>query len=176
MWRVELRVWKRRRSEGVQYEHLNAMLALASSTSPSARADLPRGMAARRRYGKLVVGPEAVLPDTADAELECEKAGAEDAADCGRGNTFFINSNSIVGELLVRSRQPGDAISLVGRAGTKTLKKLFIDEKIPRHLRESIPVIADDLGVVAVSGFGIDRSRAPAPGGSVLKLTIRSQE
>lgn len=158
----------------VQYEHLAAMLALAGGDSPSARTDLPRRMAARRQYDRLVVGPDVLLPGASGCGLECAPA-AEDGMGRGKmqSDTFFIGADTIKGNLVVRSRQPGDEIALVGRGGTKTLKKLFIDEKVPRHLRESIPVIADDLGVVAVSGFGIDRSRVPGPGHEVLKLTIR---
>lgn len=158
-----------------QYEHLNAMLALAKGDSPSARIDLPRGMTARRQYDKLVVEPGGAPHCASDFEFEC--AVAEDA-DAGRGggdiDTFLVNADAINGNLAVRSRQKGDCISLAGRGGTKTLKKLFIDGKVPRHLRENIPVVADDLGVIAVSGFGVDRSRVPAPGHPVLRLTVRS--
>lgn len=62
-----------------------------------------------------------------------------------------------VGELVVRARQPGDAVRLLG--GTKSLKKLYIDEKIPAHERGGIPVIADELGVLGVYGIGANLAR-----------------
>ena len=52
----------------------------------------------------------------------------------------------------MRSRQTGDTIRLFG--GTKSLKKLFIDQKIPASRRNAVPVIADEDGVLAVAGFG----------------------
>ena len=55
--------------------------------------------------------------------------------------------------LVVRPRQTGDEIVLPGRP-RRTLKKLFIDRKIPRLGRERIPVLADADGVLAVAGFG----------------------
>ena len=61
------------------------------------------------------------------------------------------------GELQLRCRQPGDEITLPG--GTKTLKKLWIDKKIPASQRNRIPVLADDAGVVAVWGIGPNRKR-----------------
>ena len=56
------------------------------------------------------------------------------------------------GPVTIRSRLSGDSIRLSG--GTKTLKKLFIDRKIPAAERGRIPVLADSRGVLAVYGFG----------------------
>jgi tRNA(Ile)-lysidine synthase len=64
------------------------------------------------------------------------------------------------GPVVVRSRLPGDAIRLPG--GTKTLKKLFIDAKIPASQRPFVPIVADAQGVLGVLGFGADVSRAGA--------------
>ena len=62
---------------------------------------------------------------------------------------------------MIRSREEGDSIRLSG--GTKTLKKLFIDQKIPAPQRSRVPVIVDDAGVVAVLGIGSNRSRQIQP-------------
>ena len=48
---------------------------------------------------------------------------------------------------------------LTTKGGTKTLKKRFIDRKIPQWERSAVPVIADDGGVLAVYGFGADETR-----------------
>jgi tRNA(Ile)-lysidine synthase len=71
-------------------------------------------------------------------------------------NTFFFKKDKIYGKIKVRPRTAGDIIELKGRGGHKTLKKLFIDLKIPRQMRELIPVIADEKGVLAVFGIGAD--------------------
>ena len=62
-----------------------------------------------------------------------------------------------VGSIQVRPRQEGDKICLSG--GTKSLKKLYIDRKIPASSRCRIPVIADESGVLGVCGIGFDRNR-----------------
>ena len=69
------------------------------------------------------------------------------------------------GELVVRHREPGDRIRLHG--GSKDLKKLFIDRKIPAAERLRIPVISDDKGIVGVYGFGVNRDRLSAGEGAV---------
>ena len=51
-----------------------------------------------------------------------------------------FDSNKIKGGMVVRSRQQGDKIKLAG--GSKKIKDLFIDLKIPREERCKVPVIA----------------------------------
>ena len=51
----------------------------------------------------------------------------------------------------------GDSIRL--NAGERTLKKLFVDRKIPAHQRNRIPVIADEKGVLGVWGIGANVDR-----------------
>ena len=58
---------------------------------------------------------------------------------------------------MLRTRQPGDEMRLSG--GTKSLKKLFIDKKIPAALRESVVVAADNRGVLGESGIGANLER-----------------
>ena len=59
-----------------------------------------------------------------------------------------------VGALTVRSRRSGDTMRLPG--GTRSLKKMYIDRKIPASQRAAVPVLADDRGVLAVFGIGTD--------------------
>ena len=53
---------------------------------------------------------------------------------------------------VIRSRMEGDKADIHG--GTKTLKKLFIEEKIPAEERNSVVVVSDDEGVLWVEGLG----------------------
>ena len=61
------------------------------------------------------------------------------------------------GKIFLRSRQSGDEIRLSG--GTKSLKKLFIDRKIPASQRNLIPVVCDDRGILGVWGIGANLDR-----------------
>ena len=69
----------------------------------------------------------------------------------------FVHKNvldyeKISGKLLLRSRLSGDEIRIAGRNCTKSLKKLFTENKISD--KNGVCVLADDLGVVWVEGFG----------------------
>ena len=69
-------------------------------------------------------------------------------------DTFTVRPQ---GPIRVRFRETGDQIRLPG--GTRSLKKLFIDRKIPAHDRDRIPVLADEVGILGVQGIGPDEDR-----------------
>ncbi|SDE54201.1 tRNA(Ile)-lysidine synthase [Paenibacillus sp. UNCCL117] len=48
--------------------------------------------------------------------------------------------------LRVRSRLPGDRMSVYGLNGSKKVKDIFIDAKVPVRLRERIPIVEDAQG------------------------------
>jgi tRNA(Ile)-lysidine synthase len=50
--------------------------------------------------------------------------------------------------LVVRSRLPGDTMKVMGLNGSKKVKNIFIDEKIPPSIRHRIPVVCDGAGNV----------------------------
>lgn len=168
--------------------HINALLALSHGTDPSARVDLP-GLTARRMYGELVLTPGKELPEPprpAPVQLgerivygetgwsvTCRQAVCPETSS-KKPDTFFFSCDKIKGALILRPRQTGDIIKLPGR-GTKTVKKLLIDEKIPLVHRELLPVLADDAGVLAVASFGPDVSRLAQPGEASLAITFEKE-
>ena len=63
-----------------------------------------------------------------------------------------LSSAIICGSLHLRSRRQGD--SYRSRGMTHKLKKMLIDAKIPADLRNRVPILCDDRGIVWVAGFG----------------------
>ncbi len=144
--------------------HIALLEGLVFSGKPSASGDFPGGVTIARRYDTLVrledaLAPEAViLPAQGTLDLpqwgiRVSCAPAEHI--CNTADTFTVQPR---GSIILRTRQSGDSLRLSG--GTKTLKKRFIDAKIPADLRSRIPVLADEAGVLAVFGMGTNLSRA----------------
>lgn len=76
--------------------------------------------------------------------------------------------------LTVRSRLPGDTIKVMGLNGSKKVKDIYIDDKIPSTERSRIPIVCDGLGnIVWIAGV---RRSVHAPVGnhtaSVLLLSL----
>ncbi len=67
----------------------------------------------------------------------------------------LIDCDKIIGELNLRTRKDGDKIRQADRGVTKSLKKLFTENKVPLRDRENLPVIADEKGVIWVYGIGV---------------------
>ena len=65
--------------------------------------------------------------------------------------TVRLNKGGVDGPLYARSRKEGDTIKSTGM--TKKLKKVFTDKHIPSEERWQLPVICDNLGVLAVPGI-----------------------
>jgi tRNA(Ile)-lysidine synthase len=143
--------------------HLELVEKLILSDHPSARADLPGGVTVCRNYGVLerYVPEERISP----VVLKCpgqtvvEALGlrviCEESEDLTCGESYFTVSPR--GEVIVRSRQSADRMRLSG--GSKSLKKLFVDRKIPAAKRMAVPVIADDDGILGVYGIGVNLDR-----------------
>ena len=132
------------------------------SDKPSAFARFPGGLILRRNYGKLTAcREESVLEQVSmnPGESVALSTGITvrcEAADAGE-NTLYSFCVCAEGPITIRPRQAGDEITLSG--GTKTVKKLFIDRKIPAHERPLIPVAADSRGVIGICGIGANLAR-----------------
>lgn len=145
-------------------EHIAQVDGLVFSSNPSAKAMLPGGVTIIRKYDKLTRWEEKPCQPTVTLQcpgvtklpqsglcIRCTEADRiENSANC-----FTV---TLQGQPVVRCRQAGDTMRLAG--GSKTLKKLFIDKKIPQHTRSAVAVIADDGGVLGVGGIGVNLDRA----------------
>ena len=141
---------------------MEAVEDLIFSNNPSASVRFSNGVTIGRCYDKLQVIEEITQPK--EQILFCPGEvifGDYRISACYTDkplNTRFCFTVSPVGEITVRSRKAGDKISF--HYGTKSLKKLFIDQKIPAYQRPFIPVFADDIGLLGVGGYGVDVQRS----------------
>ena len=155
-------------------EHIAQAEALVFSDKPSASARFPGGVTIGREYGVLTLVPPAeelpVVTLACPGVTDLPQAGLRvhcypaDAGNAGPA-AFTVTAE---GTLVARSRQSGDAMRFP--VGTKSLKKWFIDKKIPATRRNRIPVIADGLGILGVYGGGANLDRIDGPG---QRITVR---
>lgn len=76
--------------------------------------------------------------------------------------------------LVVRSRRAGDRIDPLGLAGRKKIQDIFVDAKVPRDLRDGVPLIADQKGIVWVVGHcQSDRTKLTQSTQQVLTLDAK---
>ena len=79
------------------------------------------------------------------------------------------------GSLAVRNRRPGDRFHPVGLDGRKKLQDYFVDRKVARTERDTVPLVVDETDrIVWVAGYGIDDAfRVTDPAQPVLILKLR---
>ncbi len=143
--------------------HTLLLEELVFSGNPSARAQFPGEVTICRNYHRL----EKVNEETPPEPVRLNCPGVTQLPQWGLRITCTPAENTVAepdtftvcpqGTLWVRPRQEGDEIRLPG--GTKALKKLYIDRKIPRTQRPFVPVLADDAGIVGVGGIGVHQDR-----------------
>lgn len=137
----------------LDYNHLNALYEISKN---SGKISLPNGLFGEVKNGILNINDGTALnsPKYSVNMVYCEKVN----------NLLSINlidCDKLVGDPIIRTRQEGDKIRLKNRGCTKALNKLFTENKISPELRDNIPIIADDKGIVWVYGFGVADRCAP---------------
>ena len=142
--------------------HIIQAEALIWSEKPSARASFPGGVTIARNYDRLEALEEreslekTFLPCPGEVTVSGVRVSCFPAAEIiNTPDTFTVVS---CGPVFIRSRQSGDSIRL--RGGTKSLKKLLIDRKIPAAQRSGIPVVCDDRSILGVYSIGANLDRA----------------
>ncbi|WP_150275624.1 tRNA lysidine(34) synthetase TilS [Paenibacillus tepidiphilus] len=75
----------------------------------------------------------------------------------------WFDRDELAMPLTVRSRLPGDTIRVMGLNGSKKVKDIYIDDKIPTSERSVIPLVCDSLGNI-VWIPGVRRSSHAAVG------------
>ena len=131
----------------LEAQHIELAQALVFSDNPSARGSFPGGITVSRNYDTL-----EVLSGEPQQNMRILCSPAHEII-----NTPEVFTVNPVGTVHIRARKSGDVMRLSG--GSKSLKKLFIDRKIPAAYRDLVPVICDDAGIIGVYGIGVNLDR-----------------
>lgn len=104
------------------------------------------------------VYPTSVPCSVAYGGFRCDLT--EYVADDQNVHKLFLQSavdyDKIVGKLCIRHRKVGDYLHPCGRGVGKSLKKLMNEWHIPAHMRDTYPLLCDEVGVVLVPGYACD--------------------
>ncbi|HJF84891.1 MAG TPA: tRNA lysidine(34) synthetase TilS [Megamonas hypermegale] len=101
---------------------------------------------------KIEMNTAAVLPGGCIIEM---KKVAKPFKITGNAQCF-VDGDKLSGEIFVRTRCTGDKIMPKGMNGTKKVKDIFIDRKIPAKLRDSVPLVCDGRGIIWIAGVQQD--------------------
>ncbi len=88
-----------------------------------------------------------------------------------------IPKDLITGSLVLRNRKEGDKLRPLGLNGTKKLKDIFIDKKIPRDKRDNYYILSDEERIYWVLGLvKSEDTRMKSSKDQYIKIKINSME
>lgn len=184
---------------GIGSRHIESVLALCHKKNSAYRTlDLPEGILVEKLAQTLIIRKQSdasvrgisrkeVVPFEIKAEvpatikipglekkIRLEFVERFDPADIkAHSEAAYIDYDCINGPLVVRNWRHGDRMDFLGMAGTKKLKKYFIDRKIPSCVRGTIPLLVDSQSVVWIAAEKISRRvRITEKTKNVLKIEL----
>lgn len=159
----------RKSCEKLSVKHINEIIAILKSGQTSKTLNLPMGISARIEYGGLFFTATEKNPPGFDyvlkpgEEIYVLQGGFsviikdEEKAEKDSKNKIYFYTEKEDCEFRIRSRKNADMFMPVGMSGRKKLSDLFSDMKIPKDMRDNIPLLICDKEIVWVACIRRDR-------------------
>jgi tRNA(Ile)-lysidine synthetase-like protein len=122
---------------------------------------LRRPDGARERVGDftytLEVPGELEIPEIA-VRVRLSRGAVEPWMFTGSADRAGLALPLMEGDLVtIRNRRPGDRIHPLGARGSRRLKEVLIDRRVPRHVRERLPLLVVGERIAWAPGVTIDQ-------------------
>lgn len=174
------------------FRHIDQVVEIIKGAGGYRRVTLPRGVTCQTNYDLLEftlsrsssevpfyqyllkVPGVTFIPETG-VLVGAQLIPAGEAGDpAGLGpQEVLLDYGLLPAPLVVRRRLAGDRFSPLGLEGTVKLKKFFIDHKVPRCMRDRIPLVVSGNDIVWVAGMRPgDRWKVTEATQTCLKLYI----
>lgn len=155
---------------GLETIHIQDCIDLIINQKTNGKINLPKGIIVQKKAINLFVSKkelkytpieynyelkpgEKVIIKEIGLEFEASLLSKEKCKYLKTGSTIkSFDADKIKGGIVIRSRQNGDKIKPLGLEGTKKLKDIFIDKKIPNDEKNKIPVLCDNEKILWVVG------------------------
>ena len=132
-------------------KHLQNILDLCTSTKPNQWISLPKGKIARKNYNYLYIEeknhsvPYHMILENSVKINEQEAILKVEECPIKKSNYILrINSKEIKLPLHIRNRKEKDKMEVKNLHGSKKVKDIFVNEKIPLNKRNTWPIVVDD--------------------------------
>jgi tRNA(Ile)-lysidine synthase len=184
----------------LNFEHYLEVISLCGENAFQKAIRLPHGLEARREgYVLKIYQPKAPPPPLKFAhrkikvpgrtvirnlnlqiDVEVQEGKIVGLKDYIRNKDYteeILDYEKLDGPLVMRLRKRGDHFVPLGSRGTTKLKKFFIDNKVPKIVRDRVPILTDGKGIVWVVGYRIgDGVKITEATRKVLKLKVKRVE
>jgi len=177
----------------IEMKHIDSAINLISSGKTGKRINLTDGFTVEISYNNFIVNKTVekvpdfeynIVLNRLNYIEEINKtlfATVSDTKDMSEVNIkdkdiVSIDYNLIKGSLVARNRRPGDSMIPCGMMGSKKIKDIFIDLKIPKEERDTKLIIADDENIIWLEGYRInDKYKVSAATKKILNISLGRQ-
>lgn len=135
--------------------HVELLYNILVSKRASSKIYLPNNVIVRKEYNKCYFVKEENICQDYEFQIDSivnlsngKKIEVVDKTDLNNNFVCRINSSDVKLPLLIRNRRTGDRISIKGMNGSKKIKDIFIDSKIPISERNIWPVVVDSENMI----------------------------
>jgi len=165
-WVIEEAIIKVKGGLGkIEKLHIEQVLEFINSGKTGNRIELP-GLYVINYYNKVLIAPrlpEEVIP----SPVELPVGGEATWGDYKFVTRIFskkvelmfspyiayFDMSEIDPPLTIRARQPGDRMRIFGKGYLKKLQDIFVDLKVPRYVRDLVPLVCDKNYILWVVGY-----------------------
>lgn len=89
----------------------------------------------------------------------------------------YFDFDKFNGSVILRFRKNGDKFAPLGMKGSKKLKDIFIDMKIPTHMRDDVPLICVDEQIAWIVGIRVsERFKIERKTKKIIEIKIEREE
>jgi tRNA(Ile)-lysidine synthase len=156
---------------GLGMDHIEDLIKLIKSGQSGDRIYLPHTIRAIKAYSTLVLtsdaparlgeyiinSPGEVVLKDASTVLRLSIVARKEIDDMGDGKkSACLDADKLPFPLSIRSRRPGDFFYPGGFGKKKKVQDYFVDEKIPRDERDSVPLLINNNDIAWILGHRID--------------------
>lgn len=171
----------------IGFIHIEDILDLIRTGKTGDRLYLPNDVRVIKGYSTLIITKEPPVRIgkydlTVPGEVFIKETGIRIKAevldkveDLGDGRySMTFDAERTGRHLLIRPREKGDFFYPLGLGKRKKLQDFFVDEKIPRDERDSIPLVLSGNDIIGIVGFRVDeRFKVTEKTRSFLRLEVQ---
>lgn len=157
---------------------------------------LTNGVVVQNIYGDIIFKQRKNKEDTIQArevyikkedltnEIEFSKYNIELQIISKKNNIEFSNNDlikffdydKIEEGIIIRNRKDGDKMVPIGMKGTKKIKDIFINSKVPKENRDIIPIVCFDEKIAWIVGVKVsEQFKVTSNTKQILKITFRGR-
>jgi tRNA(Ile)-lysidine synthase len=153
---------------GIELTHIDELIHLIKDNRSGDMINLPKEIRAVKSYSTLLLTKEVftglqtryidVPGETPFGEkgLSIISELSDKSVEITDRNTAVFDFERLVLPLQLRQRRKGDFFYPAGFGRRKKLQDFFVDEKVPREKRDSVPLIVSGEDIVWVAGYRMD--------------------